>query len=477
VFSTTFLGHQGWLVHTPKAAILIDPLLCEDFGHIHELGYRVYPPRRWTPEAAPVLDAVILSHEHDDHFDLPSLAKLERSIPIYLSARSSSAARGVLEHMGFSVRSLEPGGSYTFGDLEVTAFTGDHSSIDCGDEWDALPFLVRSTEGHGSFFSMVDITITQAHVEWAAAKAMRPGILSWTNNAMDWSHMADYLSERVEGTQQCFVKWGVGHKLVTSIWGTPAAMVMCAGGFTFAEDRAWLNRRVFCVDVDQVVANMTKLYPKEKFFAGVPGQTWVMKGNKLASVEMEQPWLGAQPRDRWPSRAKGPTEIPDYEPATGRRSLAVGELDKLVVQLDELAGSLVGGGLFRGLHSVLATECGDRSPTFAIVARDGEQRRAFEYRATECRFVPTDKSDAAFLAGIELWASDLVAVLDGTLGAIALTFGRSRLWNALPGRFGFEIFPELHKLSHPLRRPAAYAKTYERIAAATEGTTPVFKRR
>ena len=477
MFSTTFLGHQGWLVHTARSAILIDPLLCEDFGKIHELGYRVYPPRRWTPEVAPVLDAVILSHEHDDHFDLPSLAKLERTIPIYLSARSSFAARGVLELMGFSVRSFEPGHSLVFGDLEITAFTGDHASVDCGDEWDALPFLVRSTEGHGSFFSMVDITITQAHVEWAAAKAMRPGLVSWTNNAMDWSHMANYLSERVEGTQQCFVKWGVGHKLITSIWGTPAAMVMSAGGFTFDEDRAWLNQRVFCVDVDQVVANMTKLYPKEKFFAGIPGQTWVMKANKLAAVEMETPWLGAQPRTEWPSRAKAPTDVPDYEPATGRRQLAPGELERLAAQLDELAGSLVGGALFRGLHSVLATECGDRLPTFAIVARDGDQRRAFEYRANECRFVPTYKPDAAYLAGIEVWASDLVAVLDGTLGPIALTFGRARLWNALPARFGFEIFPELHRFSHPLRRPAVYAKTYERIAAATEGTAPVFKHR
>ncbi|HET9991974.1 MAG TPA: hypothetical protein VFQ65_25770, partial [Kofleriaceae bacterium] len=125
----------------------------------------------------------------------------------------------------------------------------------------------------------------------------------------------------------------------------------------------------------------------------------------------------------------------------------------------------------------LVTECGDRLPTFAIVVRDGDQRRAFEYRPTECRFVATDRPDAAFLAGIEVWASDLVAVLDGTLGPIALTFGRARLWNALPQRFSFEIFPELHRLSHPLRRPAAYAKTYERLAAATRTTTPVIKHR
>lgn len=293
---------------------------------------------------------------------------------------------------------------------------------------------------------------------------------------MDWSHMADYLTERIEGTQQCLVKWGVGHKLITSIWGTPAAMVMCAGGFAFDGDRAWLNRRVFCVDPDQVVAAMTKLYPKEKFFAGVPGQTFVMKANKLAAVE-QAPWLAAQPHETWPSRAKAAVEVPDYEPATGRRALAEGELERLAAQLDELAGSLVGGGTFRSLHSLLATECGDRLPTFAIVVRDGDRRHAFEYRATECRFVATDRADAAYLAGIEVWASDLGAVLEGALGPIALTFGRSRLWNALPQRFSFEIFPELHRLSHPLRRPAAYTATYERLAAATRATVPVVKHR
>ncbi|HEX7704390.1 MAG TPA: MBL fold metallo-hydrolase, partial [Kofleriaceae bacterium] len=77
MFSTTFLGHQGWMFQTAKAAILVDPLLCEEFGQAHALGYRVFPPRIWQPENMPILDAVFLTHEHDDHFDLPSLAKLE----------------------------------------------------------------------------------------------------------------------------------------------------------------------------------------------------------------------------------------------------------------------------------------------------------------------------------------------------------------------------------------------------------------
>jgi beta-lactamase family protein len=463
VFSTTFLGHQGWAFQTPNAAILVDPLLCEPFGAAHELGYRVFPPRTWTTDAMPKLDAVVLSHEHDDHFDIPSLAKLERSIPIYLSARSSSAARRILGEMGFTVHPLVPGVPVKLGDLELAPFCGDHVSIDCGDEWDTLPFLVRSLEGHGSMFSMVDITITQAHVEWAAARAMRPGVISWTNNAMDWSHMADYLAERVEGTQQCFVNMGVGHKLITTIWGTPAAMVMCAGGFAFDGDKAWLNHRVFCVDTDEVCANMTKLYRKEKFYSGVPGQTFHMKAGKLASVDAQTPWLATPPRETWPSRAKAAVDIKDYEPATGRRELRPGELDRLRAAIEAFAGSLVGGPTFRSLCSILVSECGDRAPTFAIAVRDGDTRHVFEYVPTECTFVSATRPDAGYIAGIECWASDLAAVFAGELGPIAITFGRARLWNALPGRFRFEIFPELHRVSHPLRQPAAYYRTYERL--------------
>ncbi len=465
------------MFQTPKAAILVDPLLCEDFGQAHALGYQVFPPRLWTPEAMPALDAVFLSHEHDDHFDLPSLAKLDRAIPIYLSARSSFAARRVLAQMGFTVHPFVPGASVRFGDLEITAFTGDHASIDCGDEWDTLPFLVRSTEGHGSFFSMVDITITQAHVEWAAAKAMRPGLVSWTNNAMDWSHMADYLAERVEGTQQAFVAMGVGHKLITTIWGTPAAMVICAGGFAFPGDNAWLNHRVFCVDTDAIADQMARLYKKERFFSGVPGQTFHMRAGKLASVDASTPWLATPPRETWPSRARADVAVPDFEPATGRRALAAGELERLATHLDAFAGALVGGRTFRSLHSLLDSECEGRKPSFAIAVRDGDHRRMFEYAPTECRFVPSELPDAAYLAGVEVWASDLLAVFDGALGPIGLTFGRARLWNALPQRFSFEIFPELHRISHPLRQPAAYLRTYERLWAGAQATVPVYKHR
>jgi Beta-lactamase superfamily domain len=479
MLSVTFLGHQGWLCQSKQASILVDPLLCEEFGHTQALEYRVFPPRVFDWGQFPKLDAVVLSHEHDDHFDLPSLARLQRTIPIFLSARSSSAARRILSEMGFQVHPLEPGKSVRFEDLELTPFAGDHVNLNCGDEWDTLPFMVKHTGGSGNFFSLVDITLAEQHVDWARAKDARPVLVSWTNNALDWSHMADYLSDRVEATQECFMKMGVGHKLISTRWGTPAAMAMCAGGFSFTGEKSWMNQRVFCVDTEAVCEMMAKVYRTEKFISTRPGQTFQMEGHRLRKVLDRAPFLGTEPEEKWPSRARGDgPEAPDYSPATGRRTLDNGELDEIRRGLGELAGALVGGTVFKSLCSLLDSEAEERAPTFALVLRDGEARHVFAYSLTECAFVD-GKADAreVYVAGLECWASDFLAVLRGELGPIALTFGRARLWNALSARLRFDIFGELYRMSHPLRRPDAYLRTYQRLWRESGNLEPTIFRR
>jgi len=67
--------------------------------------------------------------------------------------------------------------------------------------------------------------------------------------------------------------------------------------------------------------------------------------------------------------------------------------------------------------------------------------------------------------------------IDGELGPIALTFDRSRVWNELPQRLNFDIFEELHRVSHPLRRPDAFYQLYERLLAPARDTQPQIFRR
>jgi hypothetical protein len=479
MFATTFLGHQGWLLQTKRACLLVDPLLRESFGHTQVLEYRVWPPRAWDEAALPAIDGVVLSHEHDDHFDIPSLCRLDRKIPIWLSSRSSTAARQILVEMGFSVHPLVPGTPVQVKDLELIPFTGDHMSVHCGDEWDALPFLARQTGGSGSFFSMVDITLTPGHLERVRALQPEPGLVSWTNNALDWSHMTSYLVPRQDATEECFTRMGVGHKLISETWGTPAGMLMCAGGFFFEGPRAWMNRRIFCVNTAVVCHTLKQVYPSEHFVPALPGQTFLMEANRLKKVEPRTPFLTVEPPERWPERAND-TSVPtqDYAPATGRRALAPGQRAELEAGLCELAGAMVGGELFRGLCTLQEDELPGKTLSFAFRLRDDDAPLAYLYQPSACAFVPTEADvEERTLAGLECWASDLHAILRGELGPIALTFARARLWNALPLRFHFDVFGALYGVSHPLRRPAEYLETYRKLYAAHRETAPVWKAR
>ena len=483
MLSTTFLGHQGWLFQSKTSCFLVDPLLCEEFGHAYALEYRVYPPRIFTFQNFPKVDAVVLTHEHDDHFDIPSLARLDRKIPIYLSAGSSDAARQILSEMGFTVNPLIPGESVRFGDLEFTPFCGEHIRANNNDEWDTLPFFGRDVGGSGNFFSMVDITLTEQHLKWARAKDPRPVVVGWTNNLLDWGHMTDFSDDRKNGTQDSFIKMGVDRKIMIQIWGTPVAMLVCAGGFSFDGERRWMNHRVFCADNAAVCQMMSKLYPKEQFHATRPGQTFVMEGHRLKRVLDNTPFLATASPETWPSREKSDTPAAvDYAPATGRREMDEGEYALLEQRLQEFAGALVGGGVFRSLYSLLRAQMNGRKPTFAFVVRSGktakaEDRRVYEYVPSSCTFVRgTATPEKTYVAGMECWATDLLAVLSGELGPIALNFGRARLWNASPDDFVFGVFGDLHCFSHPLRRPAEYLRTYQRLWARSSDIEPVIFR-
>ncbi len=393
MFSTTFIGHQGWMFQSEGACLLADPLLCEEFGQAHALQYRVFPPRTFHWDHFPRVDAVLLTHEHDDHFDIPSLSRIDRRVPIFLSARSSVAGYEILRRMGFTVHPLVPGVPLTFAELEVFPLCGDHVRTNNSDEWDTLPYLVRHTRGDGSFFSTVDVALTQGLLEAARARARLPGLFGWTNNAQDWSHVATFLPQRDDGTEQATQRMRAGHALISGHWGTPAAMLFCAGGFSFHGDRAWLNQRVFCVDTEKVCKKMGALFAGQRFYSTRPGQTLRMEQNQLRQVEMQAPFLTTPPPPQWPSRERNPirTAFPDYAPATGRTALSAEERAALPGVLAEFAGSLVGGTLFKGLYSLLGTDTPGRVGTFAFVLRSADAageapRLVLAYNPNACAF-------------------------------------------------------------------------------------------
>ena len=77
----TWIGHSSFLVQIGGANVLVDPVLSERASPVGFAG-----PRRWMPpglalDALPPIDVVLLSHNHYDHLDAPTLRLVARRDP------------------------------------------------------------------------------------------------------------------------------------------------------------------------------------------------------------------------------------------------------------------------------------------------------------------------------------------------------------------------------------------------------------
>src|SRR6186997_80116 len=93
----TLLGHATVLVEMDGANILMDPVLQDPF----EDGAVTSCPRRTIrADKLPPLYAIIISHAHPDHFDIPSLAQLPRDV--HVVCPEDRAIQYALRNLGFT---------------------------------------------------------------------------------------------------------------------------------------------------------------------------------------------------------------------------------------------------------------------------------------------------------------------------------------------------------------------------------------
>jgi L-ascorbate metabolism protein UlaG (beta-lactamase superfamily) len=112
----TFVGHATVAVDLDGIRFLTDPFLRRGLGPLRRHG----PPV--ARGALQNLDAVLISHLHRDHADLPSLRQLG-DVPLLVPP----GAGGFFERRGFrSVSELTPGHSTQVGAVTVTAIEAVH---------------------------------------------------------------------------------------------------------------------------------------------------------------------------------------------------------------------------------------------------------------------------------------------------------------------------------------------------------------
>ncbi|MER8105755.1 MBL fold metallo-hydrolase [Kitasatospora sp. NPDC094016] len=160
----TFLGHQTWLVEGGDHSVLIDPVLLPAFG-LPGAECRVWPPRDVDTTAMPRPDAVVLSHEHLDHFHLPSLALLDRSVPIYTGPLLPAPVEQAIAELGFTVHRIDHTTPVQLGDLTLTLFPAGARTLFWEDR--VVQPCVRVGQGPAVFIA-VDADISDVYVQQVA---------------------------------------------------------------------------------------------------------------------------------------------------------------------------------------------------------------------------------------------------------------------------------------------------------------------
>ena len=127
----TWLGHATVLLELGGARLLTDPVLRRRVAHLR----REAP----APGALGRLDAILVSHGHHDHLDLPTLRDLDPSTPVLAPPDAMSALRRARH----PVRALVPGDEVELAGVRVRAVRAAHDGrrLPLGSATSALGFV------------------------------------------------------------------------------------------------------------------------------------------------------------------------------------------------------------------------------------------------------------------------------------------------------------------------------------------------
>jgi L-ascorbate metabolism protein UlaG (beta-lactamase superfamily) len=134
----TYVGHATVLVALDGVRLLTDPLLRTRVAHLR---------RRVRVDAGALrgIDAVLVSHAHYDHLDLPSLERLGRSTPVV----APRGVGGLLRTRRFEhVLEVRAGETIPVGGVRVTAVRAEHDGGrgPLGARGDALGYLLDGSQ-------------------------------------------------------------------------------------------------------------------------------------------------------------------------------------------------------------------------------------------------------------------------------------------------------------------------------------------
>jgi L-ascorbate metabolism protein UlaG (beta-lactamase superfamily) len=126
--TVAWLGHATFLINFYGTKILIDPALETRIGLTPVGNYTIGPSRYIEPalsaEDLGPIDLLLLSHAHTDHFDLPTIRKVESSNTHLITAKNTASLLGGTNFA--SVEELHWQESTSISGVTIKAIEGQH---------------------------------------------------------------------------------------------------------------------------------------------------------------------------------------------------------------------------------------------------------------------------------------------------------------------------------------------------------------
>jgi hypothetical protein len=256
----TLVGHACWLFETTIGCFLTDPVLFDPF----EEGTVTSCPRRAVRlEQLPALQGIIISHRHLDHFDLPSLAVLDRRVPVFCP--DDPFLLYGLQRLGFGdVRCLAPFVAQQIGGLRLLPTPSLNH--------DVLEYGLVVQDDTGTIFNQVDTFLTADTIQRLCREVGQLDV----HLAMYASQHFDLFESKRANTAQLH-----GINLHTASRLAAGCVVPAAAGFRFSDDLAWLNRHVFPISQTKFKQDLHEVSPMLRIVEVNPGDTLAIASGQV----------------------------------------------------------------------------------------------------------------------------------------------------------------------------------------------------
>lgn len=438
-----FLGHQSWLIQVAETKVLVDPVIKDTIGLTEYFGAQVYPPRNIDASALADITAIVLSHEHSDHFDIDSLRCLPR-VTVFMSSLLISPIEEILNELGFTVVRINTSKPIRLPNLILRLFQSHPKTA----FWESRVTQVyfEDLQTSENFLIGVDALVSELYLTLVESESIPPpDIIAISNNSqIPPPGITGSLSSCVADQYSKRVTHGLaGLKVIRSLKRyiadipRPHLILICGGGFMKNSDD--FGPFPFS-DQNKLAEIMSRLDPTNRYEGLLPGESISLNHSKtqLGKVdwitldEKRLAQLAKQKEDYLTNGARSNTkEIYDHQNPEEVNLI----LDEVKLHLNKIAPAILLSSL--GNHLIRESLIfGDKPFSIHLKINERSEGVLFSLNIFSAEF-ETEKQESQqpqndFPYGLEMRLNDFYRLIRGDVQIWDLAGTRIKSWFRCP---------------------------------------------